>query len=269
MKMREIIDDHALFRLFFRGLKILWEIYILSGFSGNRFKKIKQLKNKHKGQRCFIIATGPSLNIEDIEMLRNEICFSCNSIIKVFEKTVWRPDYYVVIDVGVYKALEDEISKYSDDIKYFFHPFQFTYYNGNSYPLKFWRNWCVNPQERKLILKKWRRPRIGLTKNDIVYEGASVVHVCMQLAIFMGFKEIYLLGTDCNYYSNEKYSQITFYNSAESINSPEDIYNGLMEDYKFEKNVVESREVVIYNATRGGMLELFDRVDLDNIINKD
>lgn len=42
---------------------------------------IKALKNKYLGQRCFIVCTGPSLKIEDLEKIRNhgDITFSCNN----------------------------------------------------------------------------------------------------------------------------------------------------------------------------------------------
>ena len=43
------------------------------------FTPLRQFKNKHIGQRCFIVATGPSLTIEDVSKLKNEICWSMNS----------------------------------------------------------------------------------------------------------------------------------------------------------------------------------------------
>ena len=41
-------------------------------FAYEEFRFIDEIKNKYKGQRCFIIATGPSLTVEDVERLNDE-----------------------------------------------------------------------------------------------------------------------------------------------------------------------------------------------------
>src|SRR5690625_1280148 len=73
------------------------------------FEKLKKIKNKHQGERCFIIATGPSLTIGDLEKLNNEITISMNSICLAFDETDWRPTYYGIQDEGVYKRMEEYI----------------------------------------------------------------------------------------------------------------------------------------------------------------
>jgi hypothetical protein len=267
MNLLKTIYRHPFIQLPLRGIKILSEIYILSIFKKNKLRKIKQFEGKHQGGRCFIIATGPSLNLNDIEMLKNEVCFSCNSIINVFEKTSWRPTYYAVQDPYVYNTFEKQIINEINEIKYFFHPFQFNYNHINSHPLRFWENWCVRPHEWKLIPKTWRHPRIGLTyNNNIVYQGTSVIHICMQLAFYMSFKEIYLLGADCNYSGEEKHSKIVSYNTF-MWNESKDINNGLIADYKYAKKIADEKGIKIYNATRGGMLEVFERVKLEDVLN--
>jgi len=52
-------------------------------------KRIQEFKGKYKGQRCFVVATGPSLTVEDLNTLHknNEVVFSMNTIVKAFEKT--------------------------------------------------------------------------------------------------------------------------------------------------------------------------------------
>ena len=53
-------------------------------------KKYKALKNKHEGKRCFIVCTGPSLTLEDVNKLKNEYTFSMNNIFKCYDKTDWQ-----------------------------------------------------------------------------------------------------------------------------------------------------------------------------------
>ena len=37
------------------------------------------LKNKHKGERCFILGSSPSIKDEDLKPLKNEIVFALNN----------------------------------------------------------------------------------------------------------------------------------------------------------------------------------------------
>ena len=38
---------------------------------------------------------------------------------------------------------------------------------------------------------------------EVVYSGYTITYSLIQLAVYMGFKEIYLIGVDCNYSSNK------------------------------------------------------------------
>ena len=53
--------------------------------------KLSVFKNIHKNKRMFIIATGPSLKIRDLEKLKqkNELSMSMNGIYHIFSKTTW------------------------------------------------------------------------------------------------------------------------------------------------------------------------------------
>lgn len=74
-----------------------------------KYAYLKQYYNKHKGERCFIVATGPSLTYADLELIKDEISFGVNSTIKILGKTNWCPTYYGIQDPFVYEKLEDDI----------------------------------------------------------------------------------------------------------------------------------------------------------------
>lgn len=69
-------------------------------------KQLSKYKNRHKGQRCFIVANGPSLTSKDLDLLheRGEVAFGMNRIYKMFEQTNWRPIYYVCEDELIAKS---------------------------------------------------------------------------------------------------------------------------------------------------------------------
>ncbi len=49
--------------------------------------KLSEYKDKYKGRSCFVIGTGPSLTVEDLNAIANEYTFASNSIFRYFDKT--------------------------------------------------------------------------------------------------------------------------------------------------------------------------------------
>ncbi len=252
--------------------KIQYEIipYIIANFNFNikrvfrvnclyrksRYEKLKEIKNKHIGERCFIVATGPSLTIEDLDKLKNEVTFSMNSICLAFDETDWRPTYFGIQDIAVYKKFESHIEKLKSDCKligdviltqknipddYFVYPLNFLNHNvdHHEYNTKF--------------------------SNDafaVVYDGYSITYSLIQIAVYMGFDEIYLLGADCNYSGNMNHHFKEYGHVDPSFVLARD---KMISAYLEAKKFADRNNIKIYNATRGGELEVFDRVDLDTL----
>ena len=88
----------------------------------------------------------------------------------------------------------------------------------------------------------------------------------IQMAVYMGFKEIYLLGCDCNYEDDPKKR----YFVSHGVLDPtyKEAKNRMCASYSVAKKYAEKHGIKIYNATRGGMLETFERVNLDQILRK-
>ena len=85
------------------------------GLGDRDLEKIKSLKDIHKGKRCFVIATGPSLRIEDIKKIENEYTIGINSIFKLYGETSWRPTYYAMTDYNLTNAILKEHTIPIDD----------------------------------------------------------------------------------------------------------------------------------------------------------
>jgi hypothetical protein len=91
----------------------------------------------------------------------------------------------------------------------------------------------------------------------------------IQFAAYMGFKEIYLIGVDCNYskdnstISADSYFDKRLFNSGRQYAAPEVDTNMLA--FARAKEVCDKEGIHIYNATRGGKLEIFPRIDLDTL----
>lgn len=229
------------------------------------FDQLKQFKDIHKGERCFIVATGPSLTIEDIEKLKGEICWTCNSGINLFDKTDWRPKYYAIADGRVFEKVKEKLNPKD---------FGFAFYNDkdiewtgeNVLPLPVYVSYVLS-EEARAVLPKWAlRKRMSNDISQKVYMGDNITFVIMQICMYMGFSEIYLLGCDCNYSGAKSHSSLTDYKDAEKLyKSADAVYRGMIDDHKCAKKIAGKRGVRIYNATRGGMLEVYPRVNLDKI----
>ena len=83
-------------------------------------KLLNSFKNKYSGERCFIIGNGPSLKVEDVEKLKDEFTFAFNRIYYIFDKTSWRPNFYISEDLKILEKSKNEINKL--DLPYKFIP---------------------------------------------------------------------------------------------------------------------------------------------------
>ena len=116
----------------------------------------------------------------------------------------------------------------------------------------------------------------NFSDNMDIYWGGTVAYTAMQMAVYMGFKEIYLIGVDHNFrVSQDSNGNIKVDNSVkdyfcDNYNSDKDeLYipnlNNSTKAYMAAKKYCDEHDVTIYNATRGGKLEVFERVDFDKL----
>lgn len=249
------------FKYKFRAIKE----YIISlpramGLIDKNFTPLLELKGKYKGKRCFIVCTGPSLTIDDLEMLKGEFVFGMNSTAMILDKTTWRPDFFGIQDAAVYEKIREVVDNAGngkifvpDSFKkhYEYHPEWIYFPTCSAYNL-FECYW----------LKKYFA---WFSKNCYarVYTGFSISYSLVQLAFYLGFQEIYLLGADCSYSVGGKN------HFAEHGHNPGNFdisTQRLLTVYGYLRKYADKYGLKIYNATRGGKLEAFERVNLEDVI---
>lgn len=223
-------------------------------------KELNKFRNIHKNERCFIIGNGPSLNSSDLDKIYKGgyVSFGMNRIYKIYEKTMWRPDYYLIDDFNAYK--NDYLQWISMDNE---NMFVREYYNLAGLPdLKKANRYHSTFQNLTI-----KRPNFTEDITKTIYWGATVAYSAMQIAAYMGFSEVYLLGMDFNYEDRKK--------GGQGVHFSEEYEKGIM----FEVNYKREHELAylsakeysnthltkFYNATRGGKLEIFERVDFDSL----
>ena len=223
--------------------------------------ELLKFKDKYKGQRCFVIGNGPSLQIEDLNILEQfkEKTFAANRIHHIFGQTNWRPTYYVSVDLGDY--LFKELKEYLDESSFLAEHF---YTNEKR----------IEGVNHFSMINKIYGDEGVYFSDDItkgVASGRTVTYAMLQFACYMGFSKIYLLGVDftfgeegtnthfCSDYNlDEKDNELV---RTQVVLDKEEIRQA----YISARTYAKKHNIEIYNATRGGKLDVFERVNFDEL----
>ena len=236
---------------------------------------ISQYYNQYIGKRCFILGNGPSLNAVNFAALKNEYSFGVNSIFLMTRQNRFSPTFYVVEDNLVFSENKNEIDQYTGVIKIL--PRVYSSELDNKLDIiEFEMNTSFYNKSK---LELYGSPQFNTGSEPVFFCGQSVTYINMQIAYYMGFKYVYLLGMDFSYSKPSNHEQ-----NGNHIRSGGNDPNHFHKDYfgkgktwkdpqlgrvqrsylraKFE---FEADNRIIMNATQGGELELFDRID-ENIL---
>ena len=193
--------------------------------------------------------------------------FGTNRIYNIFAQTDWRPTYYVSEDANVLRNVQKEASAVPAELKFIpvnLKWFEDIHIDGATY---FYLDY-TSPMEENYGL--------SLDIAHSVRCRATVTTTCIQMAVYMGFSDIYLLGVDHSFAKMvDKNGNVIIDDSIRSHFT--DNYNADIKDLGY--NIDATTEAYcnveqlsrrdgnfrVYNATRGGRLEVFERVGFDEI----
>lgn len=158
---------------------------------GTHDRRLGSLAGRHRGRRGFVLGNGPSLAVGDLDRLGEEITFASNKIYLAFGDTSWRPTYYSVIDALVAENNRQEIRRLTDlDHIHSEHVRRelgddqgFLYIDHRPSP-------------------RWLHGELpGFSTNLFAgaHGGWTVLYLQLQLAFFLGIREVYLLGLDFSF----------------------------------------------------------------------
>jgi len=239
----------------------------------NREKNVDRLRafeKIHHGQRAFIIGNGPSLTISDLNRLVDEITFASNKIFLAFDSTRWRPTYYAVEDKLVMKQNYERIKKLNG-----FHKFFPTY-------LDQWFDRIPGAAYFTFDTAPFfpNRPKFSTDMTNKLYWGSTITYTLIQMAWYMGISEIYLIGVDHEFrlsdVKDKKDPNILISQGERNHFHPEYRKPGekwfvpnldvSLQSYEAAKEAIEVMGGHVYNATRGGKLKVFPKVDFDSLL---
>lgn len=232
-------------------------------------RKLKALKDSYKGERCFIVGNGPSLTLNDLCALKNEHCFAFNRIYETYDKTDWRPEFYMVLDNDVMHTVAQNINRLDSKYKFLNIMAKTMGVKGDEKTIFF----CSFGRYRVKEFN-YEKKRISEDISKYVSLNYSVTGAAIETAIYMGFKEIILIGMDHNYSRYvDKDGRAHCVDGVKdySLMSKHDFvyfpYKDALDScFKCYRSYCEKHGIKIVNATRGGKLDVFARESLDNYL---
>ena len=233
-------------------------------------RAIEKLRDTHKGERCFFIGNGPSLRATDLDTLCKvgEVTFAFNRIFNIFDQTEWRPTYYISQDEKMLMGSVEEIDRQQLGVRFI--PINCKWYHGIEVRNAAWFMMRAPREENGKPLDFSANPA------SVVYQGGTGMYTAAQFAVFMGFREIFMIGVDHHFHTSvnargeivvdptaKDYFSEDYNRHKDQLYIPNTEKSTLT--YVAMKEQCEKRGVRVYNATRGGRLEVFDRVDFDSL----
>lgn len=249
----------------FYKINIFFIIFLKNILKKKIIDKNKTLKNIHSGERCFILGNAPSVANQNLLPLRNEIVFSVSQGYKNrFYKKI-KPKYHVfpIFSSPQNENLlffKNEAQKRILADKIFFNILDRKFINESQlfsdkdlYYLSMFSNDFMN---------KFDIPQIDKT----VPGAQSVPIMAIMIAMYMGFKDIYLLGVHHDWFITKKYeySFTNFFRANDSYVKRSKIFdelpiiNNLFSSYRALHKIAKNNNINIYNASEGGILDEFE-----------
>jgi hypothetical protein len=241
--------------------------------SGAGMNQVLDLKDIHTGQRGFVIGNGPSLKMEDLERLAGEITFACNNIYLAFPDTSWRPTYYTVSDPLAAREFGSVVRQLA--VRKIFSNSVSDFFTGDSDITWLRQIDYVSDSSSDDFA-------FSFDLRNGVYHGATTLYIQFQLAFYMGIEEIYLLGVDGDYNLPPKQGKrsgmgvLVEHDAEVNHFHPEYRRKGeswwladrefQLKTYTFARSVFEACGRRILNASRKSALEVFPRVDFDELL---
>ena len=239
------------------------------------------LRKAHEGQRCFILGTGPSINTQDILPLRTEMCIVLNAFYHHKDYHLIAPRYHlfsglclhphIIKEAGLawYRDLRDRTCSATLLLNYGDKEF----IEGNH----------LLPG-RSIFYLHYQRPwelldTRGIDAAQSLYPSQNVAAMAIQAALYMGCSDIILLGLDHDWVLRKAAGRHTqFFQPEDGRPEPAwevsdwtqivSTYLKLWNQYRRLRRFAEGNGIRILNATKGGMLDVFPRVELEDVVSR-
>ena len=221
--------------------------------------EIRDFHNKYEGKPLFIVGNGKSLQVTPLEKM--EYTMAMNNIALIYDEREWRPTFYwnstknieglwwyeqacKTINLGIpsFVRQHSSLPRLTNVIR-----FDYIYAFDDGIPHALWA------RDAAKCMFHYRMSVYGAT----------------QMACYMGFNPIYLVGCDLNFSKDpdECHFDNRYEGEFEWTDEKVDWENYWQEvAHKRIKGFTDQMGFEVYNATVGGNLEVYPRVNVKDVI---
>lgn len=242
------------------GQRLVWDLNWKSWVA--RFR-LSRLLDQYIGDKAVILCNGPSLNKVDFSVLEQSgvYTFGLNKINLLFERTTFRPACIVAMN----RLVIGQNSKFYNetDIPLFLNS---TYRKG------------IKPRKNIIFLHFTPLPRrFARNCSFSMLQGHTVTYAALQLAYHMGFTKVALVGADHNFSTqgppnatvrakatDPDHFHPEYFAGGDQWQLPD--YRGIEVYYELARETYSRFGRQVVNCTVGGMLEIFDRQNLNEFL---
>ena len=232
-------------------------------------RRLAALKDAHAqaGSRAFIIGNGPSLKQTDLTKLKNEFTFGMNRIYLMFPELGFTTSYLCVVNDLVVEQTASDLAALEIP--------KFIAWRSRRHFADL-RLSTSDPNFPTFLYTTYTGPKFSKDVRGRVWESATVTNVALQLAFHMGFEQVILIGVDHNYTAAGK-PNTTVTSQGDDPNHFSPAYFGKgfrwqLPDldtseigYRFARQAYESAGRQVLDATVGGKLTIFKKVDYNSL----
>lgn len=215
--------------------------------------------------RAFIVGNGPSLNRTNLELLKNEISFGVNGIAKIYDKTNWRPTHYVRAEEASTGA---DPKAYTKDMQIHF-----------DLGCEIWANEFFTWDAKHIQKSGQYRQIRACSHYNIHFDNpdcpplyhlprlctfGSSVNVAIQIALEkLKVDTVYLVGCDMGYKEGTaNHFDPEYTKTVGELRNARYTELDILAAHMIAARTFPNK---IFNATVGGVLEVYDRVKLEEL----
>jgi len=230
-------------------------------------KQLNKLKNSLTDRKAIIIANGPSTSKIDFSVLKqSDICsFATNRISLIYDKTDWRPDFYVCfaqLPTKNKEWQESVIKATLNDTTTCFVPEQFLFFLPKRKNITFVKNVYEHYRHSPIPNNLFE---ISPQQNFLKSYSATVP--LLQLSLFMGVKKLALVGQDgyLNERKNNHFCESYGFNPTDFKKTNkrlQDVHNVL-------SKYIKTKNIEVYNLSKVSILKQYSKIGLKEFILKE
>jgi len=223
--------------------------------------RLEGFRDIHRGEDCFLIGNGPSLNKMELSLLNDYHTIGLNKIFLLFEKTNLNIEYHVCVNRFVLEQCRNEFLEMQC-------PSFISYKHGKK---------LFGHSEKIFFLgdihSKWTFFE-DITRG--ISQGSTVTYAALQVAFYLGFSRVFLIGVDHSFAQKGTPHKVETLKGDDISHFDPNYFKGMKwqlpdlegseKAYSLAKMSFEKHNRSVFDATVGGKLNIFPKISFDEAL---